>query len=127
MWHPFKRSWFQARALGVLQTYYGQSFQHPLPPLEKQLLRGAVNVTLKDGGTHHDAAMRFYAAYAETSLSQGSDHNDINFGHVSGRMMALKGQMNHFDEHKVALKQVSATSQANVATRPTNSAQRRES
>ena len=39
------RPWFQARSLGVLQTYYSQPLKNPLPAFEARLLRGAVNVT----------------------------------------------------------------------------------
>jgi hypothetical protein len=101
------RPWFQARSLGVLQTYYSQPLQNPLPAFEAQLLRGAVNLTMADGGTPFDAATRFYAAYAESAVGQGRSLNDIGFGGVLGRMSAMRAKMKFYDEHKAALETVS--------------------
>lgn len=101
------RYWFESPSLAVLQVYYEQPLKKPLPDFEKRLLRGAVNLTRKDGGTPFDAATRFYAAYAETAVLQGRKLNDINFGGVLGRMLVLKDKMKFFDEHKAALKPVS--------------------
>jgi len=102
-----RRHWFEARSLGVLQTYFEQPLKNPLPEFERKLLRGAVNLTIKDGGTPFDAATRFYAGYAETHVGRGGDLNDIRFGGVLGRMLALRSQMKFWDEHKAAMKQVS--------------------
>ncbi len=107
MWYPFKRGWFQARALGVLQVYYEQPLKNPLPDFEARLLRGAVNLTMKDGGSPHDAASRFMAALGETTVGRGGDLMDIKWPTFLGRMLALKGEMKHWDEHMAAVKQVS--------------------
>ena len=106
------RPWFEARSLGVLQTYYDQPLKNPLPPFEARLLRGAVNLTRKDGGTPFDAATRFYAGYAETAVGQGRSLDDIGFPGVLGRMWSLRGEMKFYDEHLAALKTVSAAAQA---------------
>jgi hypothetical protein len=102
-----RRGWFEARTLAALQTYYEQPLKNPLPQFEAQLLRGAVNLTMKDGGTPVDAATRFYAAYAETALRAGRNLNDINFGGVLGRMFALRDKMKFYDEHRRVLGSVS--------------------
>lgn len=102
------RPWFQARSLGVLQTYYSQPLKNPLPDFEARLLRGAVNLTMKDGGTPFDAATRFYAAFAETAVGQGRSLNDIGFGGVLGRLSAMRDKMKFYDEHIAVLKTVSA-------------------
>ena len=107
MLNALKRPWFEARSLGVLQVYYEQPLKKPLPDFERKLLRGAVNITLKDGGTPFDAATRFYAAYAETHVGQGGDLNSIRFGGVLGRASLLRDKMKFWDEHKAALKEVS--------------------
>ena len=99
MWHPFRKRWFESRSLAVLQVYYEQPFKKPLPPFEAKLLRGAVNLTMKDGGTPHDAGTRFMAAYGETTVGQGGSLQDINWPTFLGRMWALRGQMKHWDEH----------------------------
>ncbi len=93
--------------LGVLQTYYSQPLKNPLPQFESQLLRSAVNLTMKDGGTPFDAATRFYAAFAETAVGQGRSLNDIGFGGVLGRLLALRPKMKFYEEHKSALRTVS--------------------
>lgn len=108
------RPWFQARALGVLQTYYNQPLKNPLPPFEARILRGAVNLTMTDGGTPFDAATRFYAAYAETAVGQGRSLNDIGFGFVLGRLSALRDKMKFYDEHIAMLKTVSVAGKGNA-------------
>lgn len=101
------RPWFQARSLSVLQTHFSQPLANPLPAFEARLLRGAVDLTMKEGGTPFDAATRFYAGYAETAVRQGRSLNDIGFGGVLGRLAGLRGQMKFYDEHLAALKTVS--------------------
>ncbi|WP_425230429.1 hypothetical protein [Sphingomonas sp.] len=108
MFELLRRPWFEARSLSVLQTYYEQTLKLPLPELERKLLRGAVNVTLKAGGTPFDAATRFYTAFAETHLGRGGDLHDIKFGTALGRMWALRDNMKFWGEHMAAMKQVSA-------------------
>lgn len=110
------RPWFQARALSVLQTYYDQPLKNPLPEFEGRLLRGAVNLTMKDGGTPLDAATRFYAAFAETAVGQGRSLNDIGFGGVLGRLWALRDKK-FYDEHVAVLKTVSAAEKQNAPLR----------
>lgn len=107
MFGLLKRHWFESRALAVLQLQYKQPLVKPLPPFEAQLLRGAVNLTLKDGGTPFDAATRFYAAFAETAVRRGVDLDSINFGGVLGSSWALRDQMKFPSEHVAALKTVS--------------------
>lgn len=103
-----KRSWLKARTLSVLQTYYEQPLNNPLNDFNARLLSGAVNLTLQDGGTPFDAASRFYAAYAEAAIGQGRTLNDINFGGVLGRQLALQSRMRFYGEHVAAFKAVSA-------------------
>lgn len=102
-----KRRWLESRALAVLQVHFEQQLQKPLPPFEAQLLRGAANLSLKDGGTPFDAAARFYAAFAETAVRRGVDLNSIQFGLVSARVFALRDRMHFYGEHIAALKTVS--------------------
>ena len=101
-----KQRWFAARALAVLQEYYEQPLRQPLPTFEQKLLDGAVNVTIKDGGTPFDAATRFYTVFAESAVRTGRDLAGINFGGVIGRLWTIRDKMKHFDEHKAALQSV---------------------
>lgn len=107
MWYPFKRHWFESRALAVLQVYYEQPFKKPLPPFEAKLLRGAVNKTIADNGTPHDAGTRFMAAYGETTVGRGGSLDDIKWATFLGRMWALRGEMTLWDEHMRSVKMVS--------------------
>jgi len=100
------RRWFESRSLAVLQVHFAQPLKQPLPPFEKQLLRGAVNLTRKDGGTPFDAAARFYAAYAETAIGNGRKLIDIGFPTVMARTPALKNRMKFHDEHIATLRQL---------------------
>ena len=106
MWYPFKRRWFESRALAVLQVYYEQPFKKPLPNFEAKLLRGAVNLTMKDRGTPHDAGTRFMAAYGETTVGRGGSLDDINWWTFLGRMWALRDKMKFWDEHMRNVKSV---------------------
>ena len=105
-----KRSWFESRSLGVLQVYYEQPSKKPLPDFKARLLRGAVNKTMADGGTPFDAATRFYAAYAETTVEKGGSLDSIGWAGALGRFSALRGKMRFYDEHMAAFKGVSAAS-----------------
>ncbi len=107
----FKRRWFESRTLAVLQVHYEQPVRKPRPQFEAQLLRGAVNLTMQDGGTPFDAATRFYAAYAETALGRGIDLDSINFFGVLGRMFALRHEMKFYREHHDALKALGTAAQ----------------
>lgn len=106
MWYPGKRRWFESRALSVLQVYYEQPLKKPLPEFEARLLRGAVNLTMRDGGSPHDAGTRFMAAYGETTVARGGDLADIRWPTFLGRMLALKPEMKHWDEHMKSVKLV---------------------
>jgi hypothetical protein len=83
----------------VLQIYYEQPFKKPLPSFEAKLLRGAVNLTIKDGGTPHDAGTRFMAAYGETIIGRGGSLEEIKWFTFLGRMWAIRDRMRHWDEH----------------------------
>src|SRR3546814_9424815 len=90
----------EAQALSVLQTFFDLQLKNPLPTFEAGILRAATDQTIRDRGTPHDAAARFYASYAEAAARNGSDLSEIKFGNVLGRLLTLKQEMLFFDEHK---------------------------
>src|SRR3546814_19255607 len=73
---------------------------------EAGILRAATDQTIRDRGTPHDAAARFYASYAVEAARNGSDLSEIKFGNVLGRLLTLKQEMLFFDEHKADRKSV---------------------
>src|SRR3546814_9852143 len=93
-----KRRWMEAQALSVLQTFFDLQLKNPLPTFEAGILRAATDQTIRDRGTPHDAAARFYASYAEEAARNGSDLSEIKFGNVLSRLLTLKQEMLFFDE-----------------------------
>src|SRR3546814_6490204 len=65
-----KRRWMEAQALSVLQTFFDLQLKNPLPTFEAGILRAATDQKLRDRGTPHDAAARFYRSEEHTSELQ---------------------------------------------------------
>src|SRR3546814_3801280 len=81
-----KRRWMEAQALSVLQTFFDLQLKNPLPTFEAGILRAATDQTIRDRGTPHDAAARFYASYAEEAARNGSDLREIKLERKSTRL-----------------------------------------
>src|SRR3546814_16789192 len=85
-----KRRWMEAQALSVLQTFFDLQLKNPLPTFEAGILRAATDQTIRDRGTPHEAAARFYASYAEEADRNGSDLREIQVGNEFGILIPLK-------------------------------------
>ena len=114
MFAVLKRRWMEAQALSVLQTSFELPLRNALPAFEAEILRAAAEKTINDRGTPHDAAARFYSAYAENAVRNDRDLNEIKFGLVLGRLLSQKAKMKHFQEHRTALTKIGAAVQRSI-------------
>lgn len=101
-----QKSWFQARTLSVVQTYFEQPIHNPLPQSDAEMMSRAVRQTMLDGGSPHDAALRYFVALAEKTVRAGGKLDEIRFFHVLGRSWAIRTKMKFYAEHVRALKQM---------------------